>query len=84
MDRKNDVTYITIFQRHFKWHCNKHLRNIPLHSVCINTLQVDVNRIELFFKAAVISTHLIVLRMLGVLCWLLATLCNDGQILNIA
>ena len=32
-DRENDLTYITIFQRHFKWPCNKHLRKITLNYV---------------------------------------------------
>ena len=29
-DRENDIT---VFQRHFKWPCNKHLRNIALKYV---------------------------------------------------
>ena len=34
------------------------------------------------FKAAIISIHVIVLRMLGVLCWPLGTLCTGGQNVN--
>ena len=51
--------------------------------VISDTLHVDVNRIELCSKAAIISMHVIVLRMLGVLCWPLGMLCTHGQNVNI-
>ena len=52
-DRENDVTYITVFQGHFKWHYNKHLHKILLNYVRINALHVDIYRIELFSKATI-------------------------------
>ena len=51
-DRVNDVTYITVFPGHFKWH-NKHLHKKVLNYVRINALHVNVYRIELFYKAAI-------------------------------
>ena len=41
-DRVNDVTYITVFPGHFKWHNNKHLHIKVLTYVRINALHVDV------------------------------------------
>ena len=52
-DRVNDVTYITVFPGHFKWHNNKHLHIKVLNYVRINALHVDVYRVELFSKAAI-------------------------------
>ena len=52
-DRVNDVTYITVFPGHLKWHNNKHLHIKVLHYVRINALHVDVYRVELFSNAAI-------------------------------
>ena len=66
-DRENDVTYKTQFQGHFKGVCNRNLRKIVLNSVKSNTLHVDM--IELFYKAATTSIHVILLHILAVLWW---------------
>ena len=66
-DRDNDVTYITVFQGHFKWHHNKHLHKLLLNFVRINALHVDAYRIELFYKAAITYIHVILLQILAVM-----------------
>ena len=63
-DRVNDVTYITVFQEHFKWHNNKHLHIKVLNYVTINALHVDVYRVELLSHVI----HVILLQILAVLC----------------
>ena len=78
-DRKNDVTYVTLFQGHFKWLCNRCLRKIVLNSV-----HVGIYMIELFSKAAITSIHVILLQILALLGWPLCTLCANRHNLNIA
>ena len=73
-DRKNDVTYTTQFQGHFKGLCKRNLRKIVLNSVIINTLHVGIYMIELFSKAAITSIHDILLHILDVLWWPFCTL----------
>ena len=83
-DRENDVTYKTQFQGHFKGVCNRNLRKIVLNSVKNNTLHVGLYMIELFYKAAITSIHVILLQILAVLGWPFGTLFTNGQNLNIA
>ena len=68
-DRENDVTYKTQFQGHFKAVCNRNLRKIVLNSVKINTLHVGIYMIELFYKAAITSIHVILLQISRVAVW---------------
>ena len=58
-DRENDVTYKTQFQGHFTGVCNRNLRKIVLNSVIISTLHIGIYMIELFYKAAITSIHVI-------------------------
>ena len=83
-DGENDVMYKTQFQGHFKRVCNRNLRKIVLNSVIINTLHVGIYMIELFYKAAITSIHVILLQILDVLGWPLGTLFTNGHNLNIA
>ena len=83
-DRENDVTYKTQFQGHFKGVCNRNLRKIVLNSVIINTLHGGIYMIELFYKVAITSIHVILLQILGVLGWPLGTLFTNGKKMNIA
>ena len=78
------MTYKTQFQGHFKGVCNRNLRKIVLNSVKINTLHVGLYMIELFYKAAITSIHVILLQILAVLGWPLGTLFTNGEKLNIA
>ena len=78
-DRENDVTYKTQFHGRVKGVCNRNLRKIVL-----NTLHVGIYMIELFYKAAITSIHVILLQILDILGWPFGTLFTNGQHLNIA
>ena len=73
------MTYKTQFQGHFKGICNRNLRRIVLNSAKIITLHVGIYMIELFYKAAITSMHVILLHILAVLGWPLGTLFTNGQ-----